>query len=398
MIRPFLILLLPLTTLFNRCGQTQNPNHSLQGKNVNNSTVDYSYEKYTIKTGNGTGSVEIADFNKDGHPDIVVANSSDASISIFFNDGSGKFSESNSATFPCNSSPNDIAIADFNKDNSPDLAIANNEMKQLSLLLGNGKGAFNPSPYSPFIVRVKPHTHSVATGDFNNDDNLDLVTESWAVDSVVIIFGNGMGNFNSPRYFKVGKRPYQRVRVADLNKDKYADIVTTNLEGNNCTVLLCDGKGNFSEPKGSPFSCGDAPFGVVIGDINGDSNPDLIIADAPTITSESKGKDGLFILLGDVHGEFTPLHGSPFATGKSPSRLAIGDIDGNGISDIAVTNYNDQSISIYFMNENGIPSFKTIIAGRRPDGIALHDLNADGKGDIIVGNFDDNTINIFISK
>jgi VCBS repeat protein len=398
MTKSILTIILPLITFFISCGQTQSTNQNRQTNNTQNLTVDYAYDKLTLKTGKGTGSVEIADFNKDGKPDIIVANSDDNSASIFFNELPGKFSLAKGSPFQVDSFPNDIVIADFNNDNNMDLAIANNETKHLSVLLGNGKGEFKFSPYSPFRLRVKPHTHSVAAADFNSDGNVDLLTESWGVDSVLIIFGNGQGNFASPKYFKVGKRPYQRVRTGDLNKDNFPDIITTNLEGNNCTVLLCDGKGNFAEAKGSPFSCGDAPFGVAVGDVNGDGNFDIVIVDAPTITAESKGKDGLFILLGDGTGYFSALKGSPFATGKSPSRLAIGDIDGNGIADIAASNYNDQSISVFFMNKTGVMSSKVIKVGNRPDGIAINDLNGDGKGDIVVSNYDDNTINILLSK
>jgi FG-GAP repeat. len=78
--------------------------------------------------------------------------------------------------------------------------------------------------------------------------------------------------------------------------------------------------------------------------------------------------------------------------------LAIGDIDGNGIADIAASNYNDKSISVFFMNKNGVMSSKVIKVGNRPDGIAINDLNGDGKGDIVVSNYDDNTINILLSK
>jgi FG-GAP-like repeat len=391
-------IILPLTIFLISCGHTQSTKQNQQTDNAESPVADYGYNKLTLKTGKGTGSVEIADFNKDGKPDIVVANTADNSASVFLNEGANKFSLATGSTFPVDSFPNDIAIADFNNDNIPDLAIANNETKHLSVLLGKGKGGFDFSPYSPFRLNVKPHTHSVAAADFNNDGNIDLLTESWGVDSVLIIFGNGRGDFNLPRYFKVGKRPYQRVRTADLNHDTFSDIITTNLEGNNCSVLLCDGKGNFTEANGSPFSCGNAPFGVAVGDVNGDGYTDIAIADAPTITAESKGKDGLFILSGDGKGNFSPLKGSPFTTGKSPGRVATGDIDGNGIADIAVTNYNGKSISVFFMTKNGAMPGKIIQVGNHPDGIAIGDLNADGKGDIVVGNFDDNTINILLSK
>ncbi len=359
---------------------------------------DPAFTSMIIKTGNGPGSVEVADFNRDGFPDIVVANTKDSSVSIFYGNGKGTFTEAPGSPFFANRYPNDIAIADFNKDGIPDIGIANTEVSFLTILLANENGQFRQAVKSPFFVRSKPHTHGIATGDFNGDGNLDLATDSWGVDSVLVIFGDGKGNFGQQSSYKVGKRPYQRLRAADVNKDGKPDIVTTNLESNNATVLLAMGDGKFQEAHGSPFPAGDAPFAVAIGDVNGDQVQDLALADAPTITAESKGKDGLTILLGDGTGNFLPLKGSPFKTGKSPSRIAIGDINGDGINDIVVTNYNDRSISIFYMSRNGVAGSPIIPVGSHPDGVAVYDMNRDGKGDIIVSNYDDNTITVFFKK
>ncbi len=357
-----------------------------------------AFEVTTIKTGKGPGSVEVADFNKDGTPDIVIAATDDNTIIILLGNGKGQFKEASGSPFLANKSPNDIVIADFNKDGNLDVGIVNTEVSQLTVLLGNGKGQFQQAQKSPFTVNAKPHTHGIATGDFNGDGNLDLATDSWGINSVLIIFGDGKGNFSNEKFYKVGNRPYQRLRVADVNKDGKPDIVTTNLEGNNATVLLGKGNKKFVESQGSPFAAGDAPFGVAIDDVNGDNNPDLAIVNSPTITAESKGKDGLTILSGDGSGKFFPIKGSPFETGKSPSRVAIGDIDGNAINDIALTNYNDKSISIFYMDKSGVAESKIIKVGNRPDGIAIHDMNGDGKNDIIVSNYDDNTIMILFKK
>lgn len=357
-----------------------------------------SFDIVTIKVGKGAGSVEVADFNKDGLPDIAVANAEDSSVTILLGDGKGKFTEAKGSPFFANRFPNDIVIADFNKDGDLDLGIANTEVSFLTLLFGNGKGQFQQAPKSPFIVNSKPHTHGIATGDFNGDGNLDLTTDNWGMNRVLVIFGDGKGNFGNEMSFMVGNRPYQRLRVGDVNKDRKPDIITTNLEGNNATVLLGIGNGKFQEAQSSPFPAGDAPFGVAIGDVNGDNNPDLAIVNSPTITAESKGKDGLTILLGDGSGSFSSIKGSPFKTGRSPSRVAIGDIDGNGINDIAVTNYNDRSISILYMNKNGVSESKTIKVGNRPDGVTIHDMNKDGRNDIVISNYDDNTIMILFKK
>ena len=359
---------------------------------------DPSFKKMVIKVGKSPGSVELADFNNDGFPDIAVANTEDSSVTILLGNANEKFTEASGSPFFANRFPNDIVIADFNKDGNLDLGIANTEVSFLTVLSGDGKGQFRQAPKSPYLVNSKPHTHGIATGDFNGDGNLDLATESWAVDSVLLISGDGKGNFSGQKFYKVGKRPYQRLRAADVNKDGRADIVTTNLEGNNATVLLNMGEGKFQEAQNSPFPAGDAPFGVAIGDVNGDDNPDLAIVDAPTITAESKGKDGLTILAGDGSGKFSPLKGSPFKTGKSPGRIAIGDINGDGVNDIVVTNYNDKSVSIFYMDRKGVFASNVLSVGSHPDGVAVYDLNKDGKSDIVVSNYDDNNIIVLFKK
>ncbi len=357
-----------------------------------------SFDTVIINVGKGPGSIETADFNKDGFTDIVVALTEDSSVAILLGNGKGKFTAAKSSPFFSNLYPNDIAIADFNNDEIPDLAIANTEVSFFTLLFGDGKGQFAQALKSPFGVNSKPHIHGIAAADFNADNYMDITTESWAVDNILVLPGDGKGNFGEQTFFKVGKRPYQRLRTADLDKDGKADIVTTNMEGNDVTVLLGKGSMNFQEAPGSPFAAGDVPFGIAIGDINADKNPDIAVVNSPTITAEGKGRDGLTILIGNGAGSFDKLKGSPFETGKSPNRLAIADIDGNGINDIAVANNNDKSISIFYMEKNAVGSIKKMQVGNHPAGIAINDMNGDGKNDILVSNYDDNTIMIFLNK
>jgi hypothetical protein len=122
-------------------------------------------------------SIETADFNRDGFPDLAIADGEDSSVTILLNNGKGEFSPAPGSPFFTNQHPNDLAIADFNKDGNPDLAIANTETAELTLLLGNGKGQFTEATLSPYKVRSRPHTHGIAVADFNNDGLLDLATD-----------------------------------------------------------------------------------------------------------------------------------------------------------------------------------------------------------------------------
>lgn len=363
--------------------QSQNKNHS------------ESNDKIVIATGKGASSVEIADFNKDGKPDIAIANVEDSSLTILLNNGNRKFTQAKGSPFFAGHFPKDINITDINKDGNLDIVLANHERKYFTVLTGNGKGQFSSAPHSPFAVQVKPHTHGVITADFNSDGNLDIATDSWAVDSIVILSGDGKGNFANPVYYATGKHPYQRLRTADFNKDNKPDIVTTNLDGNSVTILLGDGKMGFSKKL---FAAGNTPFGVAVGDINGDGNIDLAIINSPTISGGKSGKDGLTILLGDGHGNFTMLKGSPFKTGLGPTRVAIGDLNDDGINDIVVSNYKSNFISVFYMNKNGMQSSTQLVIGKGSDGITIFDLDGDGKKDIIATSSNENKVTLFFGK
>ncbi len=345
-------------------------------------------------TGTAPGSVEVADFNQDGKPDLAVANERSNDVTILLGDGRGGLTAAKGSPFACGQQPNDIAIGDFNRDGKLDLAFANHEAKHLTVLLGDGQGGFKPAPNSPFAAEVLPHTHGVAAGDLNGDGNVDLVTDSWGNDQVAVLLGDGKGGFKPGPLLKVGKHPYQRVRIADVNGDGRGDIITTNLESDDVSVLLADGKGGFQPSPGSPFPCGDSPFFVAVGDVNGDGKPDLAIVDSPGSTADRRGRDGLTLLLGDGKGGFKTMAGSPFATGKTPNRLAIGDVNGDGVADVAVTSTDSDNVSLFLMSRrSSVASISTIAAGRKPKGIAIQDLNGDGKADVVVAdNGDDNVM------
>jgi hypothetical protein len=377
--------------LFSNCG----PENKLSSQHIPD-----SFHTIKIKVGRSPGSVEVADFNHDKFPDLAVTSETDSSVTILLGNGKGGFTETGNSPFFAGSIPNDISINDFNRDGNMDLAFANHEKKYLTVLLGNGKGNFIAAPKSPFAVEGIPHTHGIATGDFDNDGRLDLVTDSWGNNQVEVLFGDSLDLFKTRGvFFKVGKRPYQRLRAADIDRDGIDDIVTTNTESNNTTILLANGKGGFYEPPGSPFACGDNPFGIAPGDINADGKPDLAIINSPGSMGEGKGKNGLTILLGDGTGKFTTMKGSPFEAGKIPNRIAIGDVSGDGVNDIVTSDNDSDKIYLFLMSKNGtVLSSSPITVGNHPKGVAIADLDGDGKCEIVVCNQLDNEISILTAK
>jgi len=290
--------------------------------------------------------VEIADLNRDGKSDLVVANAGSGNVTVLLGDGKGRFTSAPGSPFPAGKSPNDVAVADVNHDGYLDLVFANHDTTYLTLLLGDGKGGFTPAPSSPITVQSRPHPHGVG--------------------------------------------------AADLNGDGRADIVTTNLDGASVTVLLSDGKRGFVPAPGSPFPAGKKPFGVAIGDVNGDGRPDLIVGNWGG-HPEDESFDAVNVLLGEGKGKFSPLPGSPLRAGRGPARVAIGDLNGDGFGDVAVANYVGDDVTVFYGSRRGLRRGPTLKTGHRPQGIAVGDLNGDGRGDIATANSEEDTLTLFLS-
>jgi hypothetical protein len=360
---------------------------SADSKTISTGLAD-DFSKTVIPVGHGPASIAIADVNRDGKLDVIVANTVDGTVDVLLGDGKGHLVRSAGSPFTCGKSPNDVAAGDFNGDGKVDLVIANTETPYLTILIGDGKGGFAPSPHSPFDTDSYPHVHGVAVGDFNRDGKLDVVTDSWGHDQILMFLGDGSGNLIVPgKPFKTGKRPYQRLRAADFNRDGNIDVVTTDLELGAISILLGDGRGNLHDATGSPFPAGKAPWAVAVDDLNHDGNLDLaIIPYAPDVPDP---KDvGVTVLLGDGRGGFRKMAGSPFSLAgcEGPDRLATGDINGDGLRDIVVTCGQNNKLMLYLgsremgfrISTQGVPTGWA--------GVAVADLEKRGKDDIIVSN------------
>ena len=281
----------------------------------------------------------VADFNRDSRPDLAIADLEGGEVTILLNDGGGRFHPAPGSPFPSGSQPNDFAVADFNHDGNPDLAVVNTQTPFIGIFLGDGRGGFRAAPGSPVRTESHPHPHGVVAGDFTGHGAIDLITDSWGHNQIEMLTGDGHGAFSPGPFFDVGKRPYQRLRSADLNGDGKADIVTTNLDGDSVTVLLGDGHGGFHQAPGSPFQSAPAPWEVAIADVNRDGKPDLVVIPYDRDARTRGGESNVTVLLGDGAGRFTPLKGSPFSLGscRQPTDVVAADLTGGPLLDIAVT-------------------------------------------------------------
>lgn len=243
----------------------------------------------TAQNGNSY-SLAVGDFNGDGFQDIAVASVYSDDVTVLLGNGDGTFTEAYGSPFSVGSHPQQpffVTVGDFNNDGIQDLVTANAASNTVSVLLGNGTGGFTQAPNSPFPAGNTPE--SVAVGDFDGNGTEDLAVANVNSNNVTVLLGNGSGGFSaaSGSPISVGTNPFS-VAVADFDSNGKLDLATANF-GGNVTVLLGNGSGGFTQPSGSPFSAGGAVSFVAAADFNGDGIPDLTLSNGTVLLGDGAG-------------------------------------------------------------------------------------------------------------
>jgi uncharacterized protein (TIGR03437 family) len=284
----------------------------------------------------GFSALAAGDFNGDGMPDLAVADSS-GNFSALKGAGDGTFSPSFTYT-ESNSVFTALAVADFNRDGILDIAGARSgpSPQTIDILLGKGDGTFQklqtPAPSGAY---------GLAVGDFNGDGKPDLalMLSSLALpgnpgpDAVEILLGNGDGSFSQGTTYLAGPGATSIV-AGDFSGDGSLDLIVANqgsfgdnfLNGN-LMLFIGRGDGTFAAPSittlGSPNHI--APLYLAATDFNRDGKLDLAV-------SFQRNWPGLAIMLGTGGGAFQP----PVLYAGVGGQVLIGDLNGDGIPDLVI--------------------------------------------------------------
>jgi hypothetical protein len=220
--------------------------------------------------------VAVADFNGDGFPDLAVAGQGSA-VYILLNDGAGNLALA--GTYPISGIGTELVAADINLDGKTDLCITMSNTSRVAVLLGSGTGSF--TSVADFDTTMAS-TYGIAAGILNSDTFPDLVVTSPTDGFIAIALGNGDGSFNSPHVYSTTRVPSplnpspREVALSDVNGDGFLDIVYANSGDSALGVFVGDGTGSFWPAE---FPMGGGASGLVIADINRDGLPDVVTAD-----------------------------------------------------------------------------------------------------------------------
>jgi hypothetical protein len=337
-------------------------------------------------------ALSVADVNKDGNLDIVVADSGTNNILILFGYGNGSFATSMTISTGSNSMPTAIAIADFNKDDSLDIAVINFYSNNVGILLGYGNGSF--ATITTYPTGFQSHPVAITVSDFNRDDRLDIAIVNRDTSNIGIFLGFGNGSFENQVSYSVDffQSPCSIV-VLDFGDDNQFDIITADYDGDGIGILLGYRNGTFGALHKYTTEIGSTPTQVSLGDFNNDNRLDIAVV--------NHGTNDVLVYFGYEDGVF--YSGEPYSTGtrSGPLSLAIGDFNNDHRLDFATTNIYTNDIAVFLGYGNtpfgGISSY-SFSYGLQPYAAAVGDFNDDGRSDIVITNYGTNNVSILLNQ
>lgn len=288
---------------------------------------------YSTGTGSTPFGVELGDVNGDGRLDIVTPNIGNGRIAVLLGQSNGGFAGASSYTTGNPSTPSSVALGDINGDGRLDIVADNGG--NAAVLLGQASGFAAASTYP---ISSSGGSASIALGDLNADGRLDVVTTNFNTNAVGVLFGLTSGGFATASAYALGAGSTPAsVAIGDVNGDGRRDIVTANQGNNTVGVLLSQASGGFATVTTYPTGAGSSPYGVALGDVNGDGRLDLVTANYNT--------NGVGVLLGQAVG-FAPAISYSTGTGSNPRAVALGDVNGDGRLDIITTNSGQSEMGV----------------------------------------------------
>jgi hypothetical protein len=339
------------------------------------------------------------DFNGDGNSDVLaysVNNNGPGSLIVLPGDGAGNLGTAiNSAV---KVAPATIVAADMNGDGKPDAVLAGNSLTGpvVSVLLNQGNGTF--AGEHDYALPGSPA--SLTTGDFNGDGIMDVAVGvggsnggGSGASGVYVLLGQRDGTLTAPVKIDSSLDPVS-LAVRDLNGDGRTDLVIADQgffapgggQVNGALhIYLGNADGTFTTAAAPSTSATNYSL-VALGDLNGDGNPDLIVAGNVAGTTIGIGTPNIYTLLGNGDGTFQPAHTNSLAgkDGIGAQSITLADFNGDGKLDVVIGNSND-FVEVLLGYGDGTFGNAILTLGQQPQALGSADLNGDGLPELLMG-------------
>ncbi len=341
-----------------------------------------SYICHGMGAGAGTG---IGDFNNDGRNDIVMtwhdaANGFNYNVSIAYQDAQGNLSTSPTVYWVGNLSMT-LAVGDLNHDGLDDFATADRFFDgKINVFIQQANGTMIKTPY-PAVYGPD----AIAIGDINNDGLDDAAVSSWGQEpnSIGVFIQNQDGTLNVMVTYPSINAGYDDIAIGDVNNDGLNDVVKLNGQGTLSDLLVYLQNSNGQLNDYVSYSLGPLTTyrgaNLAIGDVTGDGLSDIVVSYSPDWTYSH-----MAVFAQDANGILLPP--VSYLTWSGQTQVRIADVNDDGRQDIVTAHTGWQNIGVFLQLPNGTLATETLYRANYSDvaGISVGDLNNDALTDIFV--------------
>jgi uncharacterized protein (TIGR03437 family) len=303
-------------------------------------------------------AITSADFNKDGFPDLAIANAEPSTVSVYLGNGKGGFTAAPTVTLPTGCQAAYLTTGNFTGAASPDI-LAICPLGGLVVLPNTGNGTFGPPistavPGGAWVGNLLFGYIHPALADFNGDGHLDIALPTFDQVNLVggwySLLGKGDGTFQTPVPISFQGAIPISVAAGDFNGDKKIDLVSGGYgDDGSLTFQFCagNGDGTFQNPYAYTLFSSSGSI-LTAADLNGDGNLDVMISGSALYSNlvglgTSQGSASITVALGDGKGHFN--FGVPGSTWTGygadenyyVSGTALADLTGSGKLDLVET-------------------------------------------------------------
>jgi len=282
----------------------------------------------------GTHGVALGDLDGDGDLDIFLSENTESHLNpskIYFNGGSGVFTDSGQDIGDKNLWGNRVDLIDIDGDSDLDAYIVYYLEPDL-IYLNDGNGIYEKSAIT------FPENYSMFWGDLDSDGDVDLFIKEYGTGYKTML-NDGSGNFSDHWQQNDSNILRGNCGIADVDQDGDLDVLVANGDNTGSSptiVMLNDGTGRFADSGQELSSTISARFGM--GDLDGNGYIDAFI------TNFGQPNE---VWLNDGNGNFTDT-GLRLSGNARNSGSVLGDLDGDGDLDVFVTNFGEGSNEIWF--------------------------------------------------